>query len=188
MKSTHLCLPRLSRTVDWPPSLSRGSVEESRCALGWSRWLLGYTQSKYFMLGCTDRGGLPSTAEQNSDGRQLITGRRCRVVVVFSPRSLCFLVLFHIIPRRRSASAIQTSRSSTAKTLKSHTCVLKLRRAAANVEIVLEFRKTQLKTHYWLSTSNRLTGNQHWRVKTNICLSYFLSLLIIVNFLQSARI
>lgn len=95
MTSTHLCLPRLSRTVDWPPSLSRGSVEESRCALGWSRWLLGYTQSKYFTLGCTDRGGLPSTAEQNSNGRQLITGRRCRVVVVFSPRSLCFSV--HVI-------------------------------------------------------------------------------------------
>lgn len=93
MKNTHLCLPRLSRTVGWPPSLSRGSVEESRCALGWSRWLLGYTQSKYFMLGCTDRGGLPSTAEQNSDGRQLITGRRFQQrcwVGFFSPLSLFF--------------------------------------------------------------------------------------------------
>lgn len=111
MKNTPLCLPRLSRTVDWPPSLSRGSVEESRCALGWSRWLLGYTQSKYFMLGCTDRGGLPSTAEQNSDGRQLITGRRFQRrcwVVVFFHRCPCFFPstssLFHITPRRRSAS------------------------------------------------------------------------------------
>lgn len=118
MKNTHLCLPRLSHTADWPPSLSRGSVEESRCALGWSRWLLGYTQSKYFMLGCTDRGGLPSTAEQNSDGRQLITGRRFQRrcwVVVLSPLSLLFpstSSLFHIIPRRRSASVSETTACS----------------------------------------------------------------------------
>lgn len=117
MKNTHLCLPRLSRTVDWPPSLSRGSVEESRCALGWSRWLLGYTQSKYFMLGCTDRGGLPSTAEQNSDGMQLITGRRLQqhCWVRFFHSCPCYFRPRHryfIIPRRRSASVSEITACS----------------------------------------------------------------------------